>query len=131
MGLVLCVTRGGEGDIRAQKEAIRIALDRGERLVFIYVADSSFLNKLAAPVVVDIRGILESMGRFFLLAAVDRALAENCRAVPLVRYGVPDQVLPDVVSETGATTIIIGDPSGEPRFFDRAKLDQALISRKE
>jgi hypothetical protein len=131
MGSVLCVTRGGDGDIRAQKEAIRIANDKGEPLVFLYVADSSFLNKLAAPVVVDIKGILESMGCFLLYLACGRAAAEDCIAEPVVRHGVLHQVLPGVVSEFGATVIIIGRPTGDPICFGRAEMDRILTSMKE
>ena len=64
VGSVLCVARSGEGGVRAQDEAVRIAKDRGEPLVFLHVVGSSFLNKLAAPIVVDINYILGSLGRF-------------------------------------------------------------------
>ncbi len=131
MGSVLCVTRSGEGAIRAQEEAIRIAKDRSDPLVFLYVADSSFLNKLAAPVVVDIKGILESMGRFPLHAAIERASAESVRAESLVRYGVLREVLPNVVSEIDATTIIIGHLTGDPSCFERAEMDKVLVSMRE
>ncbi len=131
MGSVLCVTRSGEGGIRAQEKAIRIAKDRGDPLVFLYVADSSFLNKLAAPVVVDIKGILESMGRFPLRASIERALAENVEAESLVRYGVLREELPNVVSEIDATTIIIGHLTGDPGCFERAEMDKLLVSMRE
>ena len=131
MGSVLCVTRSGEGGIRAQKEAIRIAKDRGDALVFLYVPDSSFLNKSAAAVVVNIKGILESMGRFFMSVAIERALAENVEAEPLVRYSVLREVLPNVVSEIDATTIIIGHLTGDPSCFERADMDKVLVSMKE
>ena len=131
MGSVLCVTRSGEGSIRAQKEAIRIAKDRGDPLVFLYVADSSFLNKLAAPVVVDIKGILESMGRFALCVAIERASAESVKAESLVRYGVLRKELPDVVSEIDATTNIIGYPTDDPSCCERADMDKVLVSMRE
>jgi len=131
MGSVLCVTRSGEGGIRAQKKAIRIAKDRGDALVFLYVVDSSFLNKSAAAVVVNIKGILESMGRFFMSVAIERALAENVEAESLVRYGVLREVLPNVVSEIDATTIIIGHLTGGPSCFERAEMDKVLVSMKE
>ena len=131
MGSVLCVTRSGEGGVRAQKGAITIAKERGDPLVFLYVADSSFLNKLAAPVVVDIKGILESMGRFFMSVAIERALAENVEAELLVRYSVLRKVLPNVGSEIDATTIIIGHLTGDPSCFERADMDKVLVSMKE
>ena len=131
MGSVLCVTRSGEGGHRAQKQAIRIAKERGDPLVFLYVADGSFLNKLTWGVVVDVKGILVSMGRFFMSVAIERALAENVQAESLVRYGVLHKVLPKVVSETDATTIIIGHLTGDPSCFERAELDKLGVSTKE
>ena len=65
MGSILCVTRNDEGGIRAQDEAIQIAKDRGDSLVFLFVADNSFLNKLATPIVVDIKDFLEAWGGLF------------------------------------------------------------------
>jgi nucleotide-binding universal stress UspA family protein len=131
MGSVLCVTRSGEGGIRAQKEAIRIAKERGDSLVFLYVADSSFLDKLTWGVVVDIEGILEKMGRFFMSMAIERALAENVRAESLVRHGVLREVLPRVVNEIDAETIILGHLNGDPSCFQRAEMDKALVSMRE
>jgi nucleotide-binding universal stress UspA family protein len=131
MGSVLCVTRNGEGGIHAQNEAIRIAKDRGDTLTFLFVADSSFLNKLASPIVVDIKGILESMGRFILCAAVERASAECVNALSLVRHGVLRNVLLDLVSETDPTTIIIGHLEGEPTCIEKAEMETSLCSIKE
>lgn len=71
------------------------------------------------------------MGRFFLYVATERALAEDCMAVPLVRHGLLDQVLPKVMSEIDATTIIIGHPTDDPSCFQRAEMERVLISMKE
>jgi len=131
MGSVLCVTRNGEGGIRAQKEAIRIAKNRGNPLVFLYIADSSFLNKLAAPIVVDIKDILVSMGRFILLAANERASAEGVKARSIVRYGVWRDELLDLVSEIDPTTIIIGHLTGGPSCIEKAEREKLLISIRE
>lgn len=130
MSAILCVTRNGEGGIRAQKEAIRIAKNRGDSLVFLYIADSSFLNKLAAPIVVDIKDILESMGRFILLAAIERASAEGVSAISMVRYGVLSDELPDVVSDINPTTIIIGHLIGEPSCYEKAEIDKLINLNK-
>jgi nucleotide-binding universal stress UspA family protein len=131
MGSVLCVTRNGEGGIRAQIEAIRIAKNRGESLIFLYIADSSFLNKLGGPIIVDIKEMLESMGRFILLAAVERASAEGVKAMSVVRYGVFEEEFPDVISEIGPSTIIIGHLIGEPSCIERAEMDKLIISIRE
>jgi hypothetical protein len=98
MGSVLCVTLSSESGVYAQNEAIRIAKDRREPLVFLCFADSSFLNKLAAPVVVDIKHILESLGRFLLCSAIKCASAEGVQAGSLIRHDVMREALPMVVS---------------------------------
>jgi hypothetical protein len=99
VGSILCVARSGEGGTHAQNDAIRIAKDRGEPLVFPFVADSSFLSNLSAPLVVDIKSILESLGRFLPYSAVQRASAEGVQAGSLIRHGVMREVLPIVVSK--------------------------------
>ena len=64
MGLILCATRGGEASYRTQQEAINLAKDRGDEIVFLYIINLEFLNKTAAPIVVDIVNELIQMGRF-------------------------------------------------------------------
>jgi hypothetical protein len=131
MGSVLCVTRNGEGGISAQKVAITLAKGRGDPLVFLFIADSSFLDKLALGVVVDIWGILESMGRFIMTRAVGRASAEGVKAESMIRKGAIRKVLPDVVSELDATTIIIGQLIGEPIIFEHTEMDKVFLSKRK
>jgi hypothetical protein len=54
MAKILCATRGGEASYRTQDAAVALAKERGDELVFLFVADISFLNQTAAPLVVDI-----------------------------------------------------------------------------
>ena len=67
MGKILCATRGGEGSFRTQDSAIALAKEQGDELVFLYVADVSFLNKTAAPLVIDVESRLVKLGRFQLV----------------------------------------------------------------
>jgi hypothetical protein len=69
MSLILCATRGGEASIPTQEKAIDLAKEKGFALAFLYVADSSFLNKTAAAVVVDVDEELIHMGEFLLTMA--------------------------------------------------------------
>ena len=131
VGSILCVARSGEAGIHAQNDAIRIAKDRGEPLVFLFIADSSFLNNLSAPLVVDIKSILEGLGRFLLYSAVQRASAEGVKARRLVRHGVMREVLPTVVPEIDPTMIIVGQVIGEPSCFERTEMDKVLRTKKE
>ncbi|MEJ2011117.1 MAG: universal stress protein [Anaerolineales bacterium] len=118
MGLILCATRGGEASIPTQLRAIDLAKQWGDDLAFLYVADSSFLNKTAAAVVVDVDDELAHMGEFLLTMAAERASDHGVEAKTVIRTGVVREVLPDVAKELGATTIILGRPSGEDSRFD-------------
>jgi len=69
MGKILCATRGCEVSCRTQDEAIALAKERGDELVFLYVVDIQFLDKTAAPIVVDVENEVTKMGEFLLLMA--------------------------------------------------------------
>ena len=125
MSLVLCVTQGGEGGILVQDEAIALAKSQGEPLVFLFVADISFLNKISEGVR---RRLVEKemvkMGRFISAMAVERALAGSVKAEAVVRSGRPDAVLSRVAREMKATTVVLESPTGETHVVEAADLEQ-------
>jgi hypothetical protein len=112
MGSMLCVTRSPAGDIRAQKGAVRIARDSGEPQVFLTVADGSFPDKLAVPIVVDISNILMRMSWYPLCAAIECASAGSVTAKTPARNRALSSV-PDVASEFDASTLIGGQLTGD------------------
>ncbi|OGO16591.1 MAG: hypothetical protein A2Z14_11545 [Chloroflexi bacterium RBG_16_48_8] len=118
MGLILCATRGGEESIDTQEKAISIAKEQAEPLVFLYVADSSFLDKTAAAVVVDVQEELKHMGEFFLVMAVERAVEKGVSAKAIIRAGHFVPTFIEVAHEVGATAIVLGRPSGEMGRFN-------------
>lgn len=118
MGLVLCATRGGEESITTQNKAIALAKERGDPLVFLYVADSSFLDKTAAAVVVDVQEELMHMGEFFLVMAVERAAEKDVNAKAVIRAGSFIPTFIEVAHELDATVIVLGRPGGENRRFN-------------
>jgi nucleotide-binding universal stress UspA family protein len=124
MGLILCATRGGEASIPTQEKAINLAKQQDQELAFLYVADSSFLNKTAAAVVVDVDEELIHMGEFLLTMAIERASEMGVVAQPVIRAGVIRQVLPEVARELGATTIVIGRPAGESSSFRESEFER-------
>jgi len=124
MGLVLCATRGGEASIPTQEKAINLAKTGGDELAFLYVADSSFLNKTAAAVVIDVDEELMHMGEFMLTMAVERAAERGVAAQPIIRAGVIREVLPVVARELGATTIVLGRPAGESSRFQESEFER-------
>ncbi|MCJ7668026.1 MAG: hypothetical protein MUP04_07075, partial [Anaerolineae bacterium] len=64
---------GGEASWRAQDKAIDLAKGRSDELIFLYVADISFLDKIATSLVVDAESGVERMGEFLLAMAQERA----------------------------------------------------------
>ncbi len=124
MGLVLCATRGGEASIPTQEKAIELAKEGGHALAYLYVADSSFLNKTAAAVVVDVDEELINMGEFLLTMAVERALERGVTAEAVIRSGIIREVLPEVARELSATTIVLGRPSGESSRFQESEFER-------
>jgi len=122
MGMILCATRGGEASYPTQDAAISLAKEQGDELIFLYVADISFLNQTAAPLVVDVESRLEKLGRFQLVMAQERAAAQGIMAQTIVRKGQLRAELIAVAKEIGATLIVMGR-SLEP---DAAFKDSAL-----
>ena len=124
MGLILCATRGGEASIPTQLKAIGLAAQTSAELAFLYVADSSFLNKTAAAVVVDVEDELVNMGEFLLAMAEERAAKQGVQATSIIRIGVLREILPEVAKELAASTIILGRPAGESSRFQEADFEQ-------
>ena len=122
MGKILCATRGGEGSYGSQDGAITLAKQLGRELVFLYVADVSFLNQTAAPLVVDVDSQLERMGRFQLTMAQERAAAQGVAAQAIVRQGQLRDELSAAAKMLGAEIIVLGRPSGDTAVFDEVAL---------
>lgn len=122
MGTILCTTRGGEASYRTQDAAIALANQQGDALVFLYVADVSFLNQSAAPMVIDVDLRLEKLGRFQLKMAQERAAAQDVVAQAIVRRGQLREELVSVAREIDATLIVFGRPLRPTAFFDETAL---------
>ncbi len=118
MGIILCSSRGGEGSEGTQDRAIALAIERGDELAFLFVADISFLSQMAAPIVVDVEARLEAMGRFQLAKAQERASDQGIEAEAMVRRGHYRSELVFAAQELGATLIILGRPFGHAAIFE-------------
>jgi nucleotide-binding universal stress UspA family protein len=122
MGRILCATRGGEASLRTQDAAIALAKEQGDELVFLFVADISFLNRTAAPLVVDVEERLAKMGRFQLAMAQERAAAQGVTAQALVRRGRLRAELVAAAKELAVDLIILGRPLDRQAIFDQTAL---------
>jgi len=122
MGKILCATRGGQDSQSTQQAAIDLARELGHELVFLYVADASFLNTIAMPVVVDVEQELDRMGRFQLAIAQEQAAEQGIAAQLAIRHGQLRAQLIAAARELGATLIVLGQPQGEDAVFDSQAL---------
>jgi len=124
MGKILCATRGGEDSQRTQRAAIALARESGDKLIFLYVADASFLDRIAAAVVVDVESELDQMGRFQLALAQEQAAEEGVEAESAIRHGHLRTELVAAACELGISLIVLGRPQGRMAVFDEADLEQ-------
>ena len=130
MGRILCATRGGEASHRTQDAAIALAKEQGDELIFLYVADSSFLNQTAAPLVIDVQARLVKMGEFQLLVAQERAAAQGISAQAIVREGKLRAELVGAARELEVDLIVLGHPVDrhEQAVFDETALQAFATS---
>lgn len=111
MGKILCATRGGEASWRTQDKAINLAKERGDELLFLYVADISFLDKIAAPVVVDAESSVERMGGFLLAMAQEHAREEGLEAQVVCREGETREEIKAAAKELEVDCVVLGLPA--------------------
>jgi nucleotide-binding universal stress UspA family protein len=130
MGRILCATRGGEASHRTQDAAIALAKEQGDDLIFLYVADSSFLNQTAAPLVVDVESRLVKLGKFLLLMAQERAAAQGISAQTVVREGRLRAELVGAARELEVDLIVLGRPVDrhQEAVFDDTALQAFAVS---
>jgi hypothetical protein len=124
MGIILCATRGGEASFQTQNAAIALAKERGDKITFLYVVDLKFLDKTAAPIVIDIENEISQMGKFLLLVAIERATKQGMDANMLLLKGNIRDEIKKAVVDIGATMVILGRPAGEASTFQMADLNK-------
>ena len=127
MGKILCATRGGEASYRTQDKAIALAQERGDELLFLYVANIRFLDKTHAPIVVDVEQEMVKMGEFLLLMAQERAAEQGVTASTLCRTGKMREELKIVARQQGVSLVVLGRPAGKESVFQLTSL-QAFAS---
>lgn len=130
MGKILCATRGGEASRQTQDKAIALAKERGDELIFLYVVDIHFLDKTAAPIVVDVGNEVTKMGEFLLLIAQERASEQGVAAATIARKGHVREELKRAALEEGVSLVVLGRPVGAESVFQLASL-QAFAAEIE
>ena len=111
MTYILYPTRGGDRTYRNQERAQALALERGESLLLLYVANVHFLKHISGPVQVDlITKDLEEMGEFLLALAQEHAEETGLTVESVVRQGDFLQGLRDVIRQNDVTAVVFGRP---------------------
>lgn len=124
MGVILCPTRGGKESYSSQIQAIELAKETGDTLLFLHVFDLHFLDKTAAPIVVDVGEEISHMGEFILLMAKERAAEQGVQAKTISRKGAIRDEIKKIAMEEDVSMILFGKPAGEGSAFQIAELEE-------
>ena len=122
MGIILCPTRGGTASHNTQDKAITLAKERGDSLLFLYIVNLHFLDKLAAPIVVDVEDEVHQMGEFLLLIAKERAEEQGVETRSISRKGEVRDEIKKVAQEEKVSLVMFGRPAGDESTFELADL---------
>ena len=77
MTKILCAIRGGEASQRIQDIGIKMAKERGEEILFLYVVNTEFLDTASAALRETVTQEMEKLGDFLLLMAQERAKKQD------------------------------------------------------
>jgi nucleotide-binding universal stress UspA family protein len=110
MGPIVCATRGGEAGRRTQERAIALAKERGEELIFLCVFDPAFAGELNDALADAVVAEQQWLGRALLGIAQARAREQGVEARAVVRSGPVLETIEDFLCESGASTLVIGEP---------------------
>ena len=113
MPTILRPTRGGEASVPNRDRAIAIAKERDADLLFLYVSNVRFLNRVASAVLVDVEAELDELGEFLLAMAQEHAENAGVRAKTITRRGAFRPALEGVIKEHAEiTTVVLGKATG-------------------
>jgi nucleotide-binding universal stress UspA family protein len=111
---ILYATRGGEAARANQDYVIELAMQQGEELVLLYVANVRFLNRTASPTPLDlIEEELEELGAFLLAMVQERSEAQGVKTTSLIRQGSFPAALLHVIEDYSIDTVVLGSPGEE------------------
>lgn len=108
MATILYPTRGGPSSYPNQDLAISLARERDATLIFLYVSDVRFLDRVASPVLVDVETELDELGEFMLTMAKDKAQRAGVTAEIAIRRGIFRDALKEMIAEHKIDTVIVG-----------------------
>ncbi|HSG17971.1 MAG TPA: universal stress protein [Anaerolineae bacterium] len=112
MKYIVCATRGGAGSRAVQERAIRYALEREIKLVFLFVIDVSTLDdadeKLRSAVLAE----MTWLGQALLKIAHQRAQDAGIDSEIVIREGQVRDEICRFLDERSAEMLLLGAPRG-------------------
>jgi len=130
MSKILCAIRGGEASQRIQDIGIKLAKDRGEEIVFLYVVNTEFLDTASAALRESVTLEMEKLGDFLLLMAEERAKREGVVAGRILRHGYLRDEFEAAAAAPEISTVLLGKP-GEGGNFSLETLEILAKEIKE
>lgn len=132
MKTILYPTRGGQTSYLNQDAVIEFAKEENAKLIFLYVSNVQFLEKLGhvrhGNVVEE---ELEDLGEFLLTMACERARKADWKAEACVRQGAFLEAVNEVIQEKQVDTLIIGAPGSTHAVTTMSFLQNLIQSIKE
>jgi nucleotide-binding universal stress UspA family protein len=124
MGPIVCATRGGEASRRTQEQAIALAKERGDDLIFLCVFDPSFAGPLNDALAAALVEEQKWLGRALLGIAQARAREKKVVAQAEVRCGPVMASIEEYLSQVNADTLVIGASKANSSLasFDLSKV---------
>ncbi|MCD6424880.1 MAG: universal stress protein [Anaerolineales bacterium] len=111
MKTILYPTRGGQTSYLNQDAVIKLAMEGKAKLIFLYVSNVHFLEKLGyVSYTKVVEEELEELGEFLLAMACERAGNAGWKAEAVVRQGVFLEAVNEVIQEHQVDTLVIGAP---------------------
>lgn len=111
MTTILCPTRGGQASYPNQDKAIELAKQRKAHLIFLYVYNIQFMHHLSAPVVAAVEEEMDELGEFLLAMAQEKAELAGVEAEAVIRHGIYNHAVEDVIREKQVDTLVMGTAS--------------------
>lgn len=124
MATILCPTRGGMSSYPTQDQAISLAKERGDELVFVYVSDVRFMFKGTGALIGGYEEELDEMGEFLLAMAQERASASGVEAKVDVGHGSFREAIGTLIREYDAATVVLGAPGKQEQMTTQEYLQE-------
>lgn len=109
---VVCATRGGEGSLAVQLEAIRRAVALKRPLVFLFVTDPLTVSTYESGLKEAVEAELNWMGETMLRIAQRRADEAGVISEVRVRQGEVREEIGRFLEESNADLLLLGAPRG-------------------